>query len=315
MRELKYLVRRNIKLFFHDKGMFLTALITPLILLMLYSTFLGNVYKDSFESVLASFGVSVEKKVLGGLVGGQLFSSLLAVSTVTVAFCANMLMVQDKVSGAAKDLSITPVKPSVLSVAYYIATTVTSLIISLVATLACIIYLLSVGWYLSVADIIFILIDVVLMVSFGTAFSSVINFFLSTQGQISAVGTIISSCYGFICGAYMPLSQLSEGLKKAVSFLPGTYGTSLFRKHAMRGAFRELEKCKVPEEVIDGLKESVDYDVIFLGEKVPIANMYIYLTITVALLLGIYITLNIVRNKKKTRTLAGLRKTVILKNA
>ncbi len=302
MTELKILIKRNIKLFFKDKGMFFTALITPLILLMLYSTFLGNVYKDSFESVLNSFGVEPNAKVLGGLVGGQLFSSLLAVSTVTVAFCANMLMVQDKVTGARKDLDITPVKSSTLALGYYLATTVTSLIISLVATVASIIYLLAVGWYLSVADILFILLDVVIMVSFGTAFSSVINFFLSTQGQISAVGTIISSCYGFICGAYMPLSQLSKGLKKAVSFLPGTYGTSLFRKHAMRGAFEELEKTNVPQEVITGLKESVDFDVVFLDKTVPIPQMYLYLTVTVLVLVGIYVLLNIIRNKKKART-------------
>lgn len=302
MTELRFLIKRNIKLFFHDKGMFFTSLITPLILLMLYSTFLGNVYRDSFEAVLNSFGVEPDGKLLGGLVGGQLFSSLLAVSTVTVAFCTNMLMVQDKATGARKDLDITPVKPSNLAIAYYLATTFTSLIISLVATLACIIYLLVTGWYLSVADVLFILLDVVIMVSFGTAFSSVINYFLSTQGQISAVGTIISTGYGFICGAYMPLSQLSDSLKNAVSFLPGTYGTSLFRKHAMRGAFEELEKTKVPKEVINELKESVDFDVILFDNKVSIPNMYIYLVATVLVLVGIYVLLNVIRNKKKTRT-------------
>ena len=38
------LIKRNIKLFFKDKGMFFTSLITPAILLVLYVTFLGNVY-------------------------------------------------------------------------------------------------------------------------------------------------------------------------------------------------------------------------------------------------------------------------------
>ena len=42
------LIKRNIKLFFKDKGMFFTSLITPAILLVLYVTFLGNVYRNSF---------------------------------------------------------------------------------------------------------------------------------------------------------------------------------------------------------------------------------------------------------------------------
>lgn len=36
------MILRNTKLFFKDKGMFFTALITPLVLLVLYVTFLGE---------------------------------------------------------------------------------------------------------------------------------------------------------------------------------------------------------------------------------------------------------------------------------
>ena len=50
MKQFRELTRRNIILFFKDKGMFFTSLITPAILLVLYATFLGNIYKDSFLS-------------------------------------------------------------------------------------------------------------------------------------------------------------------------------------------------------------------------------------------------------------------------
>ena len=53
-------------------------------------------------------GVIIPDKILNGLVGGQLFSSLLAVCPITVAFCSNMLMVQDKINNAKKDFLITP---------------------------------------------------------------------------------------------------------------------------------------------------------------------------------------------------------------
>lgn len=89
------LIKRNIKLFFKDKGMFFTSLITPAILLVLYVTFLGNVYRDSFTSNLPN-SLKLSESIIEGLVGGQLISSILAVSCVTVAFCSNFLMVQDK---------------------------------------------------------------------------------------------------------------------------------------------------------------------------------------------------------------------------
>ena len=43
MKELKALIKRDTKLFFKDKGMFFTSLITPVILLVLYATFLANI--------------------------------------------------------------------------------------------------------------------------------------------------------------------------------------------------------------------------------------------------------------------------------
>ena len=85
MTGLWALVKRNTKLYFKDKGMFFTSLITPAILLVLYSTFLGNVFESSFRSALEAAGAMVSDKVIMGCVGGQLVSSLLAVSCVTVS--------------------------------------------------------------------------------------------------------------------------------------------------------------------------------------------------------------------------------------
>jgi len=294
---LKILIKRNVKLFFKDKGMFLTSLITPAILLVLYATFLGNVYRDSFTMNLPET-VKLPEKLLDGLVGGQLISSLLAVSCVTVAFCSNFLMVQDKASGTIKDLRISPVKASTLSLSYYIATLLSTLLICLVASGLCLGYLAATGWYLSVSDVLYLLLDVVLLVLFGTALSSVINLFLSSQGQISAVGTIVSSGYGFICGAYMPISSFSPGLQKVISFLPGTYGTALMRNHAMQGALAEMETEGIPAELIEELKDALDCNLYFFEKQVRILTMYAILAVTIVVLIGAYVLLSKLRNKK-----------------
>ena len=63
--------------------MFFSSLITPVILIVLYGTFLSNVYKDSFQSSLPEF-LSVSDKLINGTVAAQLAAALLAVSCVTV---------------------------------------------------------------------------------------------------------------------------------------------------------------------------------------------------------------------------------------
>jgi multidrug/hemolysin transport system permease protein len=241
--------------------------------------------------------VKLSEKLIDGLVGGQLVSSILAVSCITVAFCSNFLMVQDKANGTIKDLMIAPVKSSVLSISYYVATLLSTLVICLVSCGICFIYLAVVGWYLTAVDVICLIVDVVLLSLLGTALSSLINFFLSTQGQISAVGAIISAGYGFICGAYMPISSFSEGLQKVLLFSPGTYGTSLVRNHSVRAVLEEIEAQGVPSQVIVSMKDALDCNLYFFGDKVSIPVMYLILGGTVVVLLMAYILLNMFKRK------------------
>lgn len=293
----KALIIRNIKMFFSDKGMVFSSMITPLILLVLYSTFLSKVFRDSFISSMPQ-GFTLPEGVIDATVAGQLLSSLIAVSCITVAFCSNMLSVQDKVTGARSDFGCAPVKSSTLSISYYAATAVSTIMVLLIALAACLVYVRSVGWYMSVADILYLLLDILLLVLFGAALSSIANIFIKTEGQMSAVGTIVSAGYGFICGAYMPISNFGEGLQKVLSFLPGTYGTSLVRNHALRGVLDEMSALGVPEDVIGGIMEAMDCKLYFFGTEVTQKAMYIWLAAAVAVLIGIYVLINIIKTRK-----------------
>lgn len=297
MKTIRSLIYRNSKLFLKDKGLFFTSLITPLILLLLYATFLWNVYEDSFLSGFPL--IEIDQSIINGCVGGQLMSSLLAVSCITVSFCANMLMVQDKANGTIADIDVTPVKSSYVALGYYIATFIVTFAINLVAMAACLIYISTIGWYFTVTDILMLVLDIFIMVMFGTALSSLINFFLNSQGQISAVGTVVSSCYGFICGAYMPISQFSEGLQKVISFLPGTYGTILFRNHSMRSALAELKTVGISEEEIENIKYTLDCNIDLLDNKVSEPMMFGIVIGTVIIVLTAYILLNKFKAPKK----------------
>lgn len=296
MKTFLLLTKRNIKLFFKDKVMFWTSLIAPLILLVLYTLFLQRVYKASFVSMLPA---EVSKKVLNGVIGAQLLSSLLSVTCVTVAFCSNMLMVQDKVTGARKDLDVSPVRQSTVALSYYVASVACTLIICLVTMLGgCLYVALSGGWCFRFTDLLLILLDVIIMVLFGTALSSIIHFFLSSQGQISAVGTIVCAGYGFICGAYMPLSQFSKGLATLFCFLPGTYGTSLVRNHCFAGVFRKMLDTGYPTTLVDGIRDGFDCNLYMFGHGVPQFVSWLVIIGSTLLFVGVYVLQNVLRERK-----------------
>jgi len=300
MNSIWMLTRRDAKVYFRDKGLFFTSLVTPLILLILFVTFLADVYKDSFTSGLPA-GFAVPDGLPDAMAGAQACSSLLATSCVTVAFCANLVMISDKANGARKDLLMSPVKRSYLAISYFLASGIATLIVTFAATGLSFVYLAIVGWYLSVSEALLFILDVFLLTLFGVSLSAVVNSFLRTQAQASATGAIVSSAYGFLCGAYMPLSSSPEWLQNALMFLPGTYGTSLLRNNALAGIYRELEQASVPEEAISALRESVDCDLYFFGAKVEQPVMYVVLVSFIVLCTVLYLLLDALRKEEAKR--------------
>ena len=81
----------------------------------------------------------------------------------------------------------------------------------------------------------------------------------------------------------MPISNFSLTLQRVISFLPGTYATSLLRNHSLRGAFAEMNAQGVPNEVMEGIKASVDCNIKFFDSKVSVPVMYLILIGTILL--------------------------------
>ena len=290
---------RNVKLFFKDKGMLIGALIAPLIIMMLYALFLHRVFLQSFDSVLADFSVS--SKTVNGVVASYEVSSVLAVCCITVAFVANMNMVGDKVNGVRADITVTPAKGHVLVLGYYFATAIVTLAVCYIAMLVGFCYIAGMGWAMTAGETFAVILDVFLTVLFGTALSSIVCYFLKSNGAISAVSTIVSSVYGFICGAYYPISQFSAGMAKAIMCLPGTYCTGLFRSHMMGGYASLMAAENVPQPAIDGLLNGFDVKLSFFGSEVKVWAMYTVVVCTVLALIGIFVLINALYSAKHRR--------------
>lgn len=296
MKEITALVSRNRKLFFKDKGMLFSSMITPAILIVLYATFLANVYKDSFVSATKDM-IDLSDKIINGTVAAQLAAALLAVSCVTVTFCVNLTMVQDRASGARKDFDVSPVSKTKIYIGYFLSTVLNSLMVNGTALALCLLYILKMGWYMSVSDVIFVIMDMILLVLFGSTLSSIVSYPLKTQGQLSAVGTIVSAGYGFVCGAYMPISNFNSGLQKALSYLPGTYGTSLIKNHMLNGVYKEMADTGLPSEAVTVIRNTLDCNPVFRGHVVGVSQMYLIMAGSIFVFGAAYLLIIMIRER------------------
>lgn len=289
---------RNVRLFFKDKGTLISALIAPLILLFLYVMFLHN-------TLVSGINLDVDidlSSVLKGYVAAYEVSSILAVCSVTVAFTANMSMVNDRVSGVYADIAITPARRTNILLGYFFATFLITCAICFVTLGVGSVYMACMGWHVTVGDFFASIADVVMGSLFGTALSSVVVALINSRGAINAVTTIVSAAYGFICGAYYPISQFSAGVANFVMCLPGTYCTALFRSHLMGGYAQAFMDIGAPSEATNEIMRSLDTQMSFFGTQVANWAAYLVVGLSVIALVFIYILINYVITKKQSGT-------------
>ena len=295
---LKYLTGRNIRLYFKDKITFFTSLITPLLLLVLFSTFLKNIYRDTFLQMIPT-SIKLDENIADAFAAGWMMSSILSVTCVTVSFCSNLIAANDKISGAITDLSVSPVRSEIIYASYFLANLFTTLIICLSTMLIGFIYIATQGWYYTAGETFVILLNVLLMVTFGSTLAAAFEFNIKTTGGISAVTALVSALYGFICGAYMPMSQFSKVIKDTLTFLPSSYGTVLLRNNYVRPVTDELSGI-VPGELISAIHDAVDVNIYFFDHRVEVWKMYIIVAVTALAAFSVYLIMTMFAKRKKS---------------
>ncbi len=293
LRKMRYLTLRNIKLYFKDKMTFLVSLITPLILLVLFIAFLKSTYEDSILSIIQGF--DLDQSLIDALTGGWLFSSVLATSCITVAFCSGMMVI-DKINRANIDFMVSPVKKSTLQLSYVLANLFSTFIITFVLLIVGLIYLACVGFYITFVDILLIVFGIIITSLFGTILANIIWTFTHSQGVVSGVCTLVSALYGFICGAYMPISTMGQGMQYFVSLLPGTYATVLFRQGFLNSVLNRMRET-LPQGMINGIASGFDVKMSFFGHDVSTLALILVISISTIVLLGVFLFIN--KFKKK----------------
>ena len=69
----------------------------------------------------------------------------------------------------------------------------------------------------------------------------------------------------------------------------------------MRGTFDEMLKLGFPAEVVEAIRDSVDCNLYFFGNKVEQPAMYLILCGSIAVLIGLYVLLNSNLRKRASR--------------
>lgn len=260
---LARLTQRGLKIFLKDRMGVFFALLAPLIVLLLYVLFLGDIQVDTVKNAFQGF--PVDDKLVGNFVDAWMLAGVMSVACITVSFSAQTIMVSDRENNTLSDMLASPVPRSLVSVGYLVANIAVTLVICLIVECVAFVYMAASGWTLSVGDTFLIVAHTVLSVISSSTLSTLICSGIKTASQHGAFVGILSAVIGFLVGAYMPLSVFPKGVQYITLFIPGTYSAGVYRNLFMRGALADIEEA-FPAGAA-GLRDSFSMDIDFFGTK------------------------------------------------
>ncbi|MBP3431791.1 MAG: ABC transporter permease [Clostridia bacterium] len=271
MLSLVSLVKRNVTLYLKDKGMVFFSFLAPVIVLMLYILFLGDMQVDAIRAMLQQpeyAGVNLSDTQISAIINNWMIAGVMAVSCITVSFNANTIMVRDRERGNINDVLASPVKRWVVYASYVLSCFIITLCICLAVLVIALIYLACTGGFMmNFAELLAILGITVLSILSASLMTVLMIGFIKSEGALSAICGVFSAAIGFLIGAYIPASMLPETVQNISGFIPGTYSAGLFRNYFLSGPVRVLSD-QVPPEVIQNLLNQYSIDLNFFGMKV-----------------------------------------------
>ena len=285
------LTKRNMLVFFTDKGTLFFSMLTPMIILLLYILFLKNSLLSSLQDAATGLENLVAAKDMEQFVNGLLLTGIISSALITIPYNALEIIVRDREDRVDLDMLSTPVKRFEIILSYFCAAVISAFMQAMVV-LAVGIGILSMSgdMYLSAADIVKLVGAVFLGTVSSTSVFMVVMMFFKSMGTCGAFMGILSAVSGFVIGAYMPLSQFNKGIQNVCNLVPATGITVLIRNYLTGGILRHMDECIGGLDGGAFMKAMIDifsYNTVVGGEIWTLNLTWIYVIISTVIFIGV----------------------------
>lgn len=300
MRQIMSLTKRNMRVFLRDKTGVFFSLLSPLLVLLLFILFLGDLQIDSVRTTLENCGVIdlFSKKFPEAVAYNWLVAGVLGVSSITVSFSCLAVIITDREKGIENDFKASPISNIKVYISYILGVFLSTLLIMIIVSIAGIILLAVTGSLnMDITDV-FVLYGSIILGSFNAAlFAYALTSFIKTTGAHGAFTGLICAVSGFLIGAYMPLSSFPKPIQYVCSIIPGSHSAGLARTSLLDNFVTEAGTKSA--EVAESLNEYFSIKLNLFGNSIDKTGMFTYLLISTVVFLIINIVIIKLHNKKR----------------
>ena len=239
MRGILGLIKRNLLLFFKDWQSILFSLLTSIIVLVLYLLFLKGTFVRAMQSAMEQYpGLAsmVSETDIDMFANLLLLTGILGSAMISVPFSCITTLVRDRANKVDYDILATPLKRGQIIFAYFVSAVLSStLLTGIILTIGLVGIRMQGNIYMNASQVVKAFSIVALgSISASAIFMIVVLFFKSVSACEAFFG-ILSAASGFVIGAYIPISQFSNGVQTVCNLFPASQITIMLRNILLNG--------------------------------------------------------------------------------
>ena len=244
MRGILGLIKRNLLLFFKDWQSILFSLLTSIIVLVLYLLFLKGTFVSAMQSAMEQYPGLVSmiaEKDIDMFANLLLLTGVLGSAMISVPFSCITTLVRDRASKVDYDILATPLKRGQIIFAYFVSAVLSStLLTGFILAIGLVGISLQGDTHLNAIQLVKSFAVVALgSISASAIFMIVVLFFKSVSACEAFFG-ILSAASGFMIGAYIPISQFSDGVQTVCNLFPASQITIILRNILLNGLLEHI---------------------------------------------------------------------------
>ena len=244
MRGILGLIKRNLLLFFKDWQSILFSLLTSIIVLVLYLLFLKGTFVRAMQSAMEQYpglAFMVSETDIDMFANLLLLTGILGSAMISVPFSCITTLVRDRANKVDYDILATPLKRGQIIFAYFVSAVLSStLLTGIILTIGLVGIRMQGNIYMNASQVVKAFSIVALgSISASAIFMIVVLFFKSVSACEAFFG-ILSAASGFVIGAYIPISQFSNGVQTVCNLFPASQITIMLRNILLNGLLEHI---------------------------------------------------------------------------
>ena len=283
MREVFYLLKRNILVFLRDYTAVFFSFLSMLIVLGLMVIFLGSMNSENLVSILAEVGgerdITRDKANAEYLIQMWTLAGILVVNAVTVTLTVVGAMVEDEAKNKLASFFVAPVKRIKIALGYIGSAWIVGVMMCVLTLVCGEIYMVISGHpllkFVDFAKLFGMIgLNVFVYATIGYLLALCVHSQSAWGGMLTIVGTLV----GFLGAIYLPMSQLPENVGNVLKCLPILHGAAMMRQVCTEAAIAKTF-AGLPDMAGEMFKEQMGITIMMNDKAITLQNQILFLAL------------------------------------